>query len=61
MHSDLSRTIPHKPILFIDFDQTMINGDNMIKKIVVALYQIELIHGVSQQQVDSIAKKTRSE
>lgn len=61
MSNDLSRTVPHKPILFIDFDQTMTNGDDLIKPIVHSLYQIAYERGARKSMLDFIGQKARSE
>lgn len=60
-HSDLSRSIPHKPILFIDFDQTITNGDDQIKPIVRLIYQIAYEKGMNKSMLDFIGQKARSE
>lgn len=61
MHSDLSRTIPHKPVLFIDFDQTMTNGDDLIKPLVHSIYEIAYERGANKRLLDFIGQKARSE
>lgn len=61
MNSNLSRSIPHKPILFIDFDQTMTNGDDLTKSLLNAIYCIEFERGVDQSKAKSIGLQTRKE
>lgn len=59
-HHNLSRSIPHKPILFIDFDQTMTNGDDLIKDLIDTVYQMAFERGFDRQKVNLIGNQIRS-
>lgn len=61
MESDLRRSVPHKPILFIDFDQTMTNGDNLTSTLVDTIMQIECEQGVDRKKAELIGSQTRAQ
>lgn len=60
MQSDLSRSNPHKPILFIDFDQTMTNGDDLTQSLIREMYRVASERGIERKQAESISQKARN-
>lgn len=61
MRTDLRRTIPNKPILFIDFDQTMTSNDSQVDSIIDTFYKLESEKGKDTNKIKLIGKKLRSQ
>ena len=61
MLSDLSRSIPEKPILFMDFDQTIRNGGGTSGLIINHLYALEEKRGMTKEELNEIGRRAREE
>lgn len=61
MKTDLRRTVPNKPILFIDFDQTMTSNDDQIDSIIDTFYKLESEKGEDIKRIKKLENRICSQ